>query len=161
MPVKVNLAKLKALQTNVALDSPNMIKWKKRAAREYRSFLHKRFNTFSRGGGNWKNTQRRKAGKTKFILRKTHTLFRSLSPVYRNLPGQYEKLSGNSIIVGISGGRHPEAKTKGGNPMSVGKLAQIHNFGEGRMPKRQIIVRPNGELIAGWKAQIKKAGFNQ
>ena len=150
MAVTVDLSKTKALREITKPRSPVMVRFKKTAAQEYRSELYQRFDRFSRGQGNWKNTQRRRAGKTKFILRKTHTLFKSLSPRFRRLPGQYQRLTGNRIEVGIKGGKHPEAK------ISVGRLAQIHNSGEGRMPKRQIFVQPTAGLKKKWKTRLEK-----
>jgi hypothetical protein len=135
--IKVDLSKLTALRDKAKGSSQELMKWKRTAAQQYRSFLFARFDRFSRGGGNWRNTKRRKAGKTKFILRMTHTLFKSLSPVWRNLPGQYQRINGDKIEVGIKGGKHPRAK------ITVGRLAAIHNNGEGIMPKRQIMVRPD------------------
>jgi len=157
--VTVDLRKLKALEGVTSQRSPEMISFKKGAAQSYRAFLSERFNKFSRGGGNWKKTKRwkSKGGRYKrlngtrghLILRDTNTLFRSLTPKYSGLPGQYQKLTGNRIVVGIKGGKHPKAK------ISVGRLAAIHNSGEGRMPKRQIFVRPTTELQDKWKKQIK------
>jgi hypothetical protein len=152
--VTVNLGKTKALIAAVNGRSPALMKWKRQAAEAYRSQIFNRFNRFSRGGGDWKQTARSRANSTvkrkgrkikgadgrlrnAFILRKTHTLFKAWSPVWRNLPGQYQRITEDSVEVGVKGGRHPEA------PFSVGRLASIHNFGEGNMPKRQMMVKPN------------------
>ena len=158
--VTVNKTKLKALKGLTSQRSPEMIAFKKGAARDYRAFLFERFNKFSRHGGNWKKTKRSKGKGGRFklasgkrghlILRDTHTLYRSLTPKFSNKPGQYQKLVGNSIVIGIKGGKHPKAK------MSVGKLAAIHNYGKGRMPKRQIFVRPDNELQKKWAKQLKE-----
>jgi len=150
--VKVRLDKLAAIRERVKPDGDRLTKWKKRSAQRYRSFLFKRFNKFSRGGGNWRNTKRRKAGKTRFILRKTHTLYKALSPVYRGLPGQYERLDRNYIETGYGGsGRHPNAK------MTVANLAKIHNVGNGIIPQRQIIVSPSSEVIQDIKSDLQRS----
>lgn len=141
--VQVRLDKIEKIRERTKPDGEALTKWKKRSAQAYRSFLFKRFDRFSRGGGNWKNTKRRKSGKTKFILRKTHTVFKALSPVFRSLPGQYERLDRTYIETGFGGqAKHPE-----GNGKTVAAIAKIHNNGEGIMPVRKIIVRPNSETV--------------
>lgn len=162
--VKINLRKLDALQKVTSSRSPQMIAFKQASAQEYRGFLFERFDKFSRGGGNWKHTKRfrqqpkRRGGQFKLaggrkganlILRDTHTLYRALTPVYSKRPGQYQALSGNRIIVGIKGGKHP--KFKGG----VGRLAAIHHFGKGRMPKRTIMVMPPRDMQRKWARDLK------
>ena len=162
--VTVDLRKLKSLKGVTSQRSPEMISFKKGAAQSYRAFLFERFNKFSRGGGSWKKTKRWKENKPRrgrkfktaggglrfhLILRDTHTLYRSLTPKFSGLPGQYQELKGNRIVVGIKGGKHPKAK------ITVGRLAEIHNAGEGRMPKRQIFVQPTKQIQDNWKKQIK------
>lgn len=140
--VTKDLSKIRALRRKVNPRSPAMARWKKRSAQKYRSFLYKRFDRFSRGGGNWRTNQRTRGKRRpkKFILRMSHTLFRSLSPVFRGLPGQFERITTDSIEVGIKGGRHPNAS------ISVGRLAEIHHTGEGIQSERKIIVRPDTKL---------------
>ena len=135
--------KLEALERSTQSPDPNYEKWLRRIARRMRSQWFHRFDRFSRGGGNWPSTKRRKGsrgrGRAK-ILRKTNTLIRALSPVFRGLAGQWEKIRGNSVETGYGGSaRHPEAK------MTVLSLARIHNDGLGIVPRRQIIVQPNAE----------------
>ena len=100
----------------------------------YRAFLRHRYRRLSKGGGAWKDN----ATNTP-ILRVTDTLYDALTPVFKGLPGQYQKFVPGGVQVGIKGGKHPDAI------ITVGRLAAIHNVGEGRMPKRQIIVRPDGK----------------
>lgn len=150
MAVTVDLTKTKVLRDRLKPRSPQMMKFKRAAAQDYRSFLFRRFDRFSRGGGNWPTTKRRRLGLTKFILRKTHTLYRALSPVWRNLPGQWQRFVGNKVEIGIKGGRHPKAK------ITVGKLAEIHNFGLGKQKRRQIMVGPDSKLINKWKKDLIK-----
>ena len=135
--------KLGALEQKTKSPHPNYQRWLRRIAQRLRSFWFHRFDRFSRGGGNWRSTKRRRNSRGRNrskILRLTQTLFRALSPVMRGLPGQWESIKGNTIETGYGGSaRHPQAK------MSVLRLATIHNTGLGVVPKRQIIVRPDSE----------------
>ena len=135
--------KLEALERRTQSPDPNYEKWLRRIARRMRSQWFHRFDRFSRGGGNWRSTNRRRGSRGRNrakILRKTQTLIRALSPVFRGLAGQWEKIRGNSVETGYGGSvRHPEAK------MTVLRLARIHNDGLGIAPRRQIIVRPSAE----------------
>ena len=160
----IDLTKFKQLQERTGSRHPNMIEFKKRAAQKYRSFLFTRFDRFSRGGGNWpatrrSDTRKRRRGRpikgvdgrkrNAFILRDTHTLMKSLSPVFRNLPGQYQRLVGKSIEVGIRGGKHPKAK------ITVGELAEIHQLGLG-VRVRKIVVQPDAATRSLLVADLKK-----
>ena len=134
--------KLRAVEQKTQSPDPNYEKWLRRIARRMRSQWFRRFDRFSRGGGNWRSTKRRRGSRGRNrakILRKTQTLIKALSPVFRGLAGQWEKIRGNSVETGYGGSaRHPEAK------MTVLSLARIHNDGLGIVP-RQIIVQPNAE----------------
>lgn len=123
-------------------NSKELMSWKKSSAMKYRSFLYKRFDRFSRGGGNWRKTKAMKRSKKKkFILRISHTLFKALSAVFRKLPGQFEEFKEGKVLTGIGGpGKHPNAN------MKVGRLAAIHHHGEGYQTQRKIVVRPDSEL---------------
>lgn len=133
---QVNLTSIKALRGKLRAYSPELLEWKRESARRWRQYHYDRYRRYAKGQGTWKKTKRWKSGESKYILRKTHTLYKSLTPEYRRLPGQYQLLRGYQVQVGISGGVHPEFK--GG---TVGDLADIHNEGKGRMPRRQIVVR--------------------
>ena len=134
--------KLADLERRTESPDPNYQKWLQRIARRLRSFWFNRFDRFSRGGGNWRSTKRRRGTRGRNrprILRKTNTLIRALSPVFRGLAGQWEKIRGNTIETGYGGSaRHPEAN------MTVLSLARIHNDGLG-IVQRQIIVRPDSQ----------------
>ena len=135
--------KLTDLENKTQSPDPNYETWLRRIARRMRSQWFHRFDRFSRGGGNWRSTNRRRGSRGRNrakILRKTNTLIKALSPVFRGLAGQWEKIRGNSVETGYGGSaRHPEAK------MTVLSLARIHNEGLGIVPRRQIIVQPNAE----------------
>lgn len=134
----------------------------------YRSFLQRRFNTFSKGGGDWaplttlrkrnlKASLKRqnKANKTKAtrlkrgsrdgeaakqtILRDTGILFNALSP---HLSGNgFESIQNHTkLIIGFSYGNH-----SGGH--SISDIATFHQYGQGNNPKREIIVPPDEKTI--------------
>ena len=134
-PVKRKLA---AVERRTQAPDQNYLKWLRLSAQRTRSFWFRRFDRFSRGGGNWKSTKRRKGsrrGRKARILVLTKTLLRALSPIMRGLPGQWERIRGNSIQTGYGGSaRHPQAG------MTVRNLAKIHQTGMGVMPQRKIIV---------------------
>lgn len=151
--------KLRAVERKTKSPDPTYQKWLYRIARRLRSFWFNRFDRFSRGGGNWRSTKRRRNSRGRNrskILRKTQTLIRALSPIMRGLPGQWERIKGNSIETGYGGSaRHPEAK------MTVLRLASIHDGGLGIVPQRKIIVQPNAEtrkLMIGDAERILKDG---
>lgn len=129
--------------------SPEMMRWRKRAAVRYRAEQYTRFVLYSRGGGNWKPTKSRKTSRRtgrrkngKFILRQTDTLLKSLTPVFKNLPGQLERLDGDTIVVAIGGSAtHPTNSL-----ITVGELAHIHHFGLGIQEAREILVQPSQQF---------------
>lgn len=133
--------KLRGVERKTEAPDENYKRGLRRMAQRYRSFLFNRFDRFSRGGGNWKSTKRRKSSKGKrkpFILRISHTLMRALSPIMRGLPGQYERIKGNTIETGYGGNaKHPDSS------LSVKQLAVIHQKGTARIAARPIIVRPD------------------
>lgn len=123
-------------------------------AARYRSFLRDRFVRYSRGGGDWaplKRKRRRGAKKRAAILRDTGTLFNVLSVAFQSNPGQLQEDLPNGVRVGFGGtGMHP------GTNMTVARLAEIHHFGEGHMPERQIIVDPSNEVQQGMAADVER-----
>lgn len=125
---------------------------KKWAAR-YRSFAQLRFDRFSKGGGNWKplapsTLRRRRKGKRKnvrkaTILRDTGTLFAALDPTFTSRPGQLEKNIPFGITVGYGGPhRHPKGR------VTIADIASFHQEGGPRLPKRELIVKPDGKTLA-------------
>lgn len=155
--VAFDLGATSQLKRKINSRSPEMLAFRKRASQKYRSFLYHRFDKFSRGGGNWKQTNRNKQGRRnkrrgRFILRYSHTLYKSLSPIYRGLPGQLEQYQGDSMVVGIGGSsKHPS-----GN-ITVGELAAIHHFGLGVQDARKIVVRPDSKLRKVFVNDLRKA----
>lgn len=170
--VKVNLAVLK----RVAAEIPNRVfrVW----AMMYRSFIQLRYDRFSKGGGNWKplskatlaarrrkGTRRRKKFKAgastslsmrPAILRDTGVMFNALSPEFRRRPGQLQKQLPSAILVGYGGPhRHPGGKA------TIADIASFHQTGEGRLPKREIIVDPDRETLDDMaKVVLKEKGLD-
>lgn len=143
----------------------------KQWAARYRGFAQERFDTYSKGGGNWaplalstiegrrkgkrKNTIRSSlardtahggrlvsAGGSFSILRDTGLLYAALTPEFRGLPGQLQEAIKGGVTVGFGGpGRH-----KGSTKATLAEIASYHQEGGGRLPKREIIVAPSEEI---------------
>lgn len=117
----------------------------KQWAVRYRGFISRRFAEYSRGGGDWPPLKTpRKRGKLEeaAILRDTSTLFQATTAVFANHPGQSEQQIRNGIRVAIDGGNHPSGK------LTVGEIAEIHQEGLGRNPKREIFVVPPEKIVS-------------
>ena len=104
----------------------------------YRAFTVKRFDVFSRGGGNWpkiKPSRAKKKGHAK-ILVDTKFIRLHLSDSI-----QVIKKSGLELTLGFqSYFIHPNAK------MPLDLLESIHDQGLGNNPKREILVDPDQSL---------------
>ena len=123
----------------------------------YRSWAQQRFNSFSRGGGNWKPLapstikRRRGAGKMVSILRDIGLLFGALAPAFQNAPGQFEARGPWRVEVGY-GGNH---KYPNGN-VTIADIASFHHFGTSRIPKREIIVDPPSTLVQQMREDARR-----
>ena len=159
-PVKVDLRGLEKFDEIINKDlrkggnGPIRAAMKQWAAR-YRGFVQRRFVKFSRGGGDWqplKNKRRRgKKGKAA-LLRDTNTMFAALDPQFQRKPGQLQKDVPFGIKVGYGGGgSHPISS------LSVTKLAELHQTGEGNLPARQMIVEPDQQTVKGMAADMQRA----
>lgn len=119
-------------------------KFFKLAAVRYRGWAQERFDTYSRGGGDWPPLKtKRKRGDTKkaSILRDTNTLFRVFTPVFIGSPGAVENLVRDGIEVGFGGGaKHPSGA------ITIGDLAEIHHRGLGVNPERRLLDDPPREV---------------
>lgn len=78
---------------------------------------------------------------TAAILRDTGALFRALD--VRNT-GNGTKAIRGGIVFQFSDATHPKRGGKG-KPMTIARLATIHHFGQGRVPRRTILVDPPEE----------------
>lgn len=146
--VKVDLRALKRFQAALRSDLRGSTNGPVRAAihqwaMRYRSFAQERFDTFSKGGGNWQKlsaaTIRGRRGKQQrvSILRDTGTLFNALAPTFDGKPGQLQQDIPFGVRVGFGGAaKHPTANA------TVADIARFHDQGLGRNPQRQIIVKP-------------------
>lgn len=170
-------------------------------AKRYEVFVRRRFNAYSRGGGDWpalalstvrarraagrgslgaagsndRSSLARKAGRlvdagrTVTILKDTGALFNALTIA---APGNIKTFIPNGVRFGIGGPAiHPRkaqqqrlrreinkvrrslgaSGRKGGkvSTLTIGRLAAIHDQGEGHNPRRQIIAQPDQQTIAG------------
>ena len=155
--VKLNLKPLRRLKDGVSNGLRNPSEQNpvrdaiKQWAARYRSFVQLRFDKFSKGSGNWKplalsTIRRRRKGKGKgrraSILRDTNTLFTVLNPTFTNRPGQLQKNIPFGVTVGYGGpGRYPGGKA------TVVDIASFHQKGSRFLPKREIIVQPDGKTL--------------
>jgi len=141
-----------ALARTGADDSGAIERCKTRMAARWRAFIQARWETYSRGGGNWKPLKPgyRPGGA---ILRDTSTMFAAVSPVARGMPGQLEESTGVlSVAVGFGGpARHPTARN-----LSIADLAEVHQLGLGSVPQRKIIVAPDPATRAGMRDDCER-----
>lgn len=146
----------------------------------YRSYAQLRFDTFSKGGGNWRalaasTIKARRSGKTKrkgfssladkrgklvsatkqvAILKDTGLLFAALQPVFIGTPGALEETIEFGIRVGYGG---PMRHGSGGRA-TIADIASFHQNGAmPRMPAREIIVAPPASLLETMAKDMDKA----
>ena len=123
----------------------------------YSSFVRRRFNLYSRGGGDWPELKdatkrrRRKARRGRGGARQ-FAILRDLSLIYKALtigaPGNLNVWIRDGIRFGFGGpARHPGARA------TIADIARFHNEGEGNNPQRRIIVLPDLRT----KATMKRA----
>lgn len=113
----------------------------------YRSFIQRRFDKFSRGGGDWPALKLREGS----ILRDTNTLFTALTPTLNAPKGSINKLIEDGIEVGYGGGAsHPGGPT-------IQELAYWHQTGAGNYPARVIIVEPDAATVRGMVSDMQRA----
>lgn len=132
------LLKLKNTETTRrALQNPagHVLSALKDCAGIYKRTMLKRFDKFSKGGGDWpdikKETKLRK--KSTRILVDTRVMRLGLGADIA-----MTSQSGMRTTIGIrQRTKHTRAK------MTVADLASIHHFGLGRVPRRKILVRPD------------------
>lgn len=122
----------------------------------YRAFILRRYKSFSKGGGNWPPLAEAtvKAKGSSAILIDTGVMVGALKIKYDDAPGALQRLFSNrkGIRVGFSRDPHPSA---GG--LTVADLASIHHLGQGRVPKRTILIQPDDKTIGQMVKAIEKA----
>ena len=163
--VTVNLTGLRILKRSVQAEvmsgqaGPLNDVVKKWAIR-YRSFVQRRFDKYSRGGGDWPSLspstiagRRRGTGQGgPSILRDTGTLFAALTPLWDSPPGGINQIIPGGVRVGFGGtGAHPTGLT------TVAEIANFHQEGSGRLPKREIIVDPTRDVLDACARDLEKA----
>ncbi len=127
---------------------------------QYLVFTRRRFNTFSRGGGDWRPLapstikERRKGRGTGMpaILRNTGVLFNALE---LNATGNIVRYVQNGVQVGIGGPAvHP------GGRLTIGQIAALHNDGGQKFlhpPQRKILADPDASTTAAMVTTMKDA----
>ena len=132
-----------ALRTDSAVAKRVMRKWTARL----RSFLYRRFDIFSKGGGDWKplaestlRARRRRGNTSTIILRDTSQMFLALNPSV-DTPGAMLRSGPWSIQVGMGTGQK-----HGDGPNTVADIASFHQSGGGHLPQRKIIVPPTEDV---------------
>lgn len=154
---------IKALQPPVA--APIRAAYRQWGARA-RSFLWERFDTFSKGGGNWPalaaSTMRQRRGAARHnkkkprkfaILVDTGMMKAVLAPVFAGAPGAIQTDLKNGITIGFGGpGKHAA-----GGSATLADIASFHNEGAGHLPQRKIIVPPPGSVKSLMVADMQRA----
>lgn len=124
----------------------------------YRVFLKDRYITFSRGGGNWEplkqSTINRRRKKSSSILVDTGTLIGAFEPEFQAKPGQLNDDIPFGVRVGAGGKGQPHPEAKG---ITIHELFEIHHFGRGNVPAREIIVPPSEATIQGMRGDMQRA----
>ena len=138
---------------------PRVVEMYKQWTRIYRTFIHNRFKTNSRGGGDWAPLSARRIQKRGHsrILIETNTLLNAVSPDIYNAPGSFARRQGNGLIVGYGGSVvHPTA-AKSGRSTTIQEIAGFHQTGGGRLPQRRIIVGPDKATVELVTKEIQAA----
>lgn len=169
--VKVDLEPLRRFNTELSRDlrgsgSGHIRAALKQWAVRYRSFVQERFDTFSKGGGDWPPLsprtiagRRKGRGSRRFakgavaILRDTGTLFGALSPTFTGKPGQLQEDIPFGVRVGYGG---PHRYPSGGRA-TIADIAAFHQEGNSRLPKREIIVTPSERVLDQMAADMDRA----
>jgi hypothetical protein len=145
-----------------AIDQPTgpvrdmLVQW----ATRYRAFIQRRFDRYSKGGGDWPSLatstiagRRKGKGKRRVtILRDTGTLFAALNPAFDGRPGSLQTINGLSVTVGYGG---PQVHT--GGRATIAAIAAYHDQGGGNLPQRQIIVPPDSKTLDAMAKDAERA----
>lgn len=107
--------------------------------RTYKSFVLLRFDIFAGGGGNWKRLKRvtvRRKGSDR-ILEDTREMRLGLAEGIGTVAR--DKLS---LTMGFTSEAHHEA-----SGLNISEIATIHDQGQGRVPRRRILVLPDNQVL--------------
>lgn len=110
--------------------------WPPLAESTIRQRRHGKRGRYKRGRGAMRRAKRSGGGQVS-ILWDTGTLVSTLDPVFHGR-GQIQKVIRGGLKVGIGG---PEVHPSG--RLTIGKIAQYHQQGLGRLPQRKILVPPD------------------
>ncbi len=128
----------------------------KKTAAVVRGFLQKRFDEYSKGGGNWPPlkpaTVKRKG--SRIILRDRGYLFAALNPVF--MPGgpAFENITPKFAEFGYEDAfPHPTS-----HGASIAKIVEYHHKGNESkgLPSRKILVEPSDETMRQVAAIVEK-----
>lgn len=182
--VSVNLKGLEKFQSEIdqqlaGKDGPIRKAFKLWGVR-YRSYIQLRFDSYSKGGGDWralslatikarrkgsnKNKSRSSLARNKAkpvnaggsftILRDKGLLFAAVNPVFNGAPGAIEE----QIPFGIKAGFGGPQKHDSGGTATIADIANFHQKGaEPRMPQRKIIVEPDAKLLGQMAGDMTNA----
>lgn len=161
--VQINLSGLQRFSAQVDAglrdgNGPFKAMYEQWAAR-YRGFVQERFDTYSKGGGDWKplkyrRKHKRGAKERQTILRDTNTMFRALNPTFQGQPGALQQHIPYGVEVGFGGSAiHPKTEGK----ITVAELARIHHLGLGKVPARPIMVDAPQKVIDAMTRDAERA----
>jgi len=148
MGVKFDLTALNNLRRHSRAQSGPFRRMRKQLGAIYLGFTRRRYKTFSKGGGDWKDlapsTKRRRqkakrgsTGPRRFaILVDNSNLLNALEV---GAPGNLLELRGRGVRVGFSNHKHPKSD------FTFADLADTHQTGnpDGNLPARPILVEPD------------------
>lgn len=150
MAVRFDLSGIRGLKQLGRTSSPESRRALRLIGTIYLSFVRRRYDKFSKGGGDWKPLAREteKAKGSKIILKDEGILFNALLP---NSEGSELEIKGGSKVrVGFSDAQYP-----GGGRVTYRQLATFHDQGAGRLPKRMIFVEPDGAAVERTRNALK------
>lgn len=140
----------------------------------YRAFAQRRFDTFSKGAGDWPPIKPRRHGRDKVaaevkaskgkkprgptILRDTNLLFLALSPAFTGRLGSFQDITSFTVTVGYTDlARHVNKETGKTSKVSIAQIVRYHDRGAGNLPIRRIIVLPPQHVVDGCKRDMSRA----
>lgn len=160
--VVVDMSRLRRVAAAVRDQDGPLRKVYKQWAARMRGFLQERFDTFSKGGGDWaplavstikgRRKGKKKSKKGPTILRDTGILFAALQPEFVGTPGAVEEDVPFGVMVGY-GGPAPH----GDGPVSIAEIAGFHQLGGPNLPRREIIVDPSPSVLTSMAGDMERA----
>lgn len=149
--IKLPVAGLKYIRSQLRRPQGPLQKALRSWSTAYSAFIVNRFNTFSRGGGNWRplaeGTIRSKRSSAILVDRgQLKTGLRTIVGINR-----IETMSSTRVVMTfVKGKRHRSG-------LDLAKLATIHHMGLGAVPKRPILATPDAATKTRMSAAIATA----